>query len=394
MATLKMFGRSAEQVETIRVVSRRFGDTTMEVLRTAFQTALVLEWGAAVAMAVVAVEVSLRLMAGAIEFERALAVLIVTPEFFLPLRNLAIRYHSGAAGRTAAERVFALLDEAPPGHRPAAVPAQLGGVAGPTTADLVAAPADPAPTAAPALVFDEVTYAYPDRDPVLRGLSFEVPAGSLTVLAGPTGAGKSTALGLLLRFIEPDGGSILVDGRPLAAIDPAAWRAALGWVPQRAHLFHGSVADNLRLARPDATLEELRAAAEAADADGFIRALPGGYDAPIGEDGLRLSGGQRQRLAIARALLRDAPLVLLDEPTSHLDPSSERALLDSLERLGGRVTVLAVSHRIRLAEAAALVVVVDDGRVVERGRSAELLGRDGPFRRLAASADSSPEDLR
>ncbi len=388
IATLKMFGRSAEQAETIRVVSRRFGDTTMEVLRTAFQTALVLEWGAAVAMALVAVEVSLRLMADGIAFERALAVLIVTPEFFLPLRNLAIRYHSGAAGRAAGARVFAVLDETagPGGPTSAAAPAA------PSAPPSRPAPAAPAPAAAPRLELRDVTFTYPGRDPALAGLSLDVPAGRLTVIAGATGAGKSTLVGLLLRFIRPDGGTILVDGTPLQEIDPVAWRAAVGWVPQRPHLFHGTVADNLRLARPGASVGDLRRAAEAADADAFIRALPGGYDAPVGEDGLRLSGGQRQRLAIARALLRDAPLLVLDEPTSHLDELSERAVLEVLRRAAGRATVLVVSHRMRIAEAADQVVVLDAGRVVEAGRPSDLLAREGHLRRLAAADRGSPEE--
>ena len=401
LATLKMFGRSAEQAETIRIVSQRLGDTTMEVLRTAFQTALVLEWGAAVAMAVVAVEVSLRLMAGGMTFERALAVLVVTPEFFLPLRNLAIRYHAGAAGRTAGEHILAVLDEAPsagtawagaiqaratPAVPVVAVPS--ASTPAPMPALTPARPAARAP--APHLRLVDVTFAYEGRDRALDGLSLEVLPGRMTVVAGATGAGKSTVVALLLRFVEPDSGAILVDGQPLEQIDPVAWRTAIGWVPQRPHLFHGSIADNLRLAHPTATDADLRHAAEAAGADSFIRALPGGYAAPIGEDGLRLSGGQRQRLAIARALLRDAPLLVLDEPTSHLDERSERAVLDVLRRATSRATVLVVSHRMRVVEAADQVVVVEGGREVEAGRPAELAVRDGYFRRLAAANRVSP----
>jgi ATP-binding cassette subfamily C protein CydD len=384
MATLKMFGRSAEQAETIRIVSRRFGDTTMEVLRTAFQTALVLEWGAAVAMAVVAVEVSLRLMDGTIAFERALAVLIVTPEFFLPLRTLAIRYHSGSAGRTAAERVFEVLDAPGPPHGGARVEA-IRVAAEP--------PFETGRSAAPRLEFEAVTFSYPEREPTLDRFTMVVPAGGLTVLAGATGAGKSTVVGLLLRFVVADVGSILVDGRSLDAIDPAAWRASVGWVPQRPHLFHGTVAENLRLARPTASDDDLRRAAEAAGAGAFIRALPGGYDAPIGEDGVRLSGGERQRIAIARALLREVPLLVLDEPTSHLDERAERAVVETLREVAGRATVLVVTHRIRLAEVADQLVVVERGRVVQHGRPTDLLGRDGPWRRLAAADRGSPEDI-
>ncbi len=318
LATLKAYGRSAEQAETIGDVSRRFGDTTMEVLRTAFQTALVLEWGAAVAMAVVAVEVSLRLMGQGITFERALIVLIVTPEFFLPLRTLAIRYHAGSAGRSAAEPVFAILD-----------PTVDGGHGSAAALEPVPAALEPAPSAAPAsrhptvatsdraatIAMDAVDFAYPDRVAALHGLSLDLAAGQLTVLAGPTGAGKSTVVALLLRFIEPASGSITVDGVPLELIDVADWRAHIGWVPQRPHLFHGTVAENMRLARPDASDDDLLRAIEHAGLSDLIEALPGGLEAPIGEDGVRLSGGQRQRLALARAILRDVPLFILDEPT-------------------------------------------------------------------------------
>jgi ABC-type multidrug transport system fused ATPase/permease subunit len=247
------------------------------------------------------------------------------------------------------------------------------------------------PLAPPRIAFEAVTVAYPGREPALDTLSMEVPAGRLTVLAGATGAGKSTVVALLLRFVAPSAGTVVVDGRPLEAVDLAAWRAAVGWVPQRPHLFHGTVAENLRLARPDATDADLRRASEAAGADAFIRTLPGGYDAPVGEDGLRLSGGQRQRLALARALLREAPLLVLDEPTSHLDELSERAVLQTLRGLAAKSTVLVVSHRIRLAEAADQVVVLEGGRAVEHGRPADLLGHDGPWSRLAASDRGSPE---
>jgi ATP-binding cassette subfamily C protein CydD len=244
LPTLKMFGRSREQVDTIGAISRRYGDTTMEVLRTAFQTSLVLEWGGAVAVALVAVEISLRLMDGSIEFERALAVLIIVPEFFLPLRSLATRYHSGAAGRAVADRAFAILDEpAPP--RPVAPSGGAG---------------TPVPAGAP-IAFDAVTVTYPGRtEPALDRIDLRIPPSGVVALVGATGAGKSTVASLLLRFIEPDAGTIRVGDTPLAEIDPSAWRARLTWVPQRPHTFHGTVADNIRLARPDATDDEVAAA--------------------------------------------------------------------------------------------------------------------------------------
>ncbi len=385
IATLKMFGRSEEQVENVGAVGRTYSDTTMEVLRTAFQTALVLEWGGAVATALVAVEVSLRLMAGSMDFGRALTVLIVTPEFFLPLRHLAIRFHAGAAGDAAAARMLEILDTPLPGTH--AMAAAAGAAAAPATPPATPAPVRaPAPaTSPPEIRFTDVHVAYEDgARPALRGLSLVVPAGLTVALVGESGAGKSTAAGLLLRFVGADAGAVTVDGEPLDGIDPAAWRRSIAWVPQAPHLFAATVADNIRLARPDATDAQVEAAARDADADGFIRALPQGYATMLGEDGARLSGGQQQRIAIARAFLRDAPVVVLDEATSHLDAASERAIADAVARLVRRRTVLLISHRLRLAARADLVAVLHAGVAVEVGPPAELAGRDGPYRRLLA----------
>ena len=373
LPTLKMFGRGPEQVANIRAISRRFGDTTMDVLRTAFQTSLVLEWGAAVAVALVAVEVSLRLMDGSIEFQRALAVLIIVPEFFLPLRTLATRYHSGAEGRTVAERIFAVLDEPVPDRADSAAPGGSG-IAVPTTAGIV---------------FAGVAVTYPGRTaPALDGFDLVIPDRGVVALVGATGAGKTTVANLLLRFIEPDAGVIRVGGLTLGSIDLTAWRSHVAWVPQRPYLFHGTVADNIRLAQPDASGDEIRAAAGEAGAATFIDALPYGYDTPVGEDGIRLSGGQRQRIALARAFLTRARLLVLDEATSHLDGASEDLVRDAVARMGRDRAVLVVSHRLRLVSVADIVAVVDHGRVVQVGAPTDLAARDGPFRRLVTADDA------
>jgi ATP-binding cassette subfamily C protein CydD len=377
--TLKLFGRSREQAENLQRVSRRYGDATMEVLRTAFQTSLVLEWGATIAIALVAVEVGLRLLAGGISFERALAVLLVTPEFFLPLRALAMRYHIGTAGAAAGRRAFEILDEP--------VPAMVDPVE-PGAGPVVSAATEP-----PHITFDAVRFTYPGREaPAPDGVTLELRPHESVALVGASGAGKSTLSSLLLRFIEPTEGRIAIDGSPLADVDISAWRAALAWVPQRPHLFEGSVADNIRLARPGATDAEVATAARAANATEFIERLPGGMATPVGEGGARLSGGQRQRIAIARAFLRDAPLLILDEATSHQDEASEVAIADALERLVEGRTVLLIAHRLRLAERADRVVVLDHGCVIEAGAPHELLAADGPYRRLVDTGGRSAPD--
>jgi ATP-binding cassette, subfamily C, bacterial CydD len=347
LPTLKLFGRSAEEAETIEDVGRRYGATTMDVLRTAFQTTLVLEWGATAATALVAIETSVRLMAGSLAFELALAVLLLTPEFFLPLRRLAADYHAGRAGAAAASRIYTILDEP---DRIAKAPRHISS---PDRFDIR---------------FEDVHVSFDGGSRrALAGCSFRVPEGGLVAVVGPTGAGKTTIANVLLRFVEPDRGSVLVGGTRLDEVDPEEWRARVAFVPQHPSLFHGTIAENLRLAKPSATDEDLAAAATAAHAHAFIRRLRDGYVTHVGEGGARLSGGERQRLAVARALLRDARLVILDEPLAQLDADGEAAVIDAIGTLARSRTALVITHRPERLAGVHDVVALEGGRVVGQG---------------------------
>jgi ATP-binding cassette subfamily C protein CydD len=323
------------------------------------------------ATAFVALEVSLRLQHNLLPFSRALTVLLLTPEFFLPLRQLALRYHAGTAGKAAAQRIFALLDTPQRESHAITSPAEVTTQRVPPRSDIC---------------FTDVHYAYDGgQRPALNGLSLNVSNGQTLALVGSSGAGKSTVASLLLRFIEPDAGTISVGGEPLHAFDRATWRSLVGWVPQQPHLFHGTIADNIRLARPDAGLEDVEAAARAAHAHSFIQALPLGYDTSIHERGTRLSGGQRQRIAIARTYLKDPPILILDEATSHLDTENEAMIQDALVRLMRGRTVLIIAHRLAMVYHADQIVVMDQGRAIERGTPRALLRAGGMYQTLVST---------
>jgi ATP-binding cassette subfamily C protein CydD len=337
LPTLKVFGRARAQEDVIAKVTDDYRKATMATLRVAFLSALVLELAAAVATAVVAVEVGLRLLYGHMGYETALLVLLLTPEAYLPLRAVGTQFHASMEGAAAAGRAFEILDTP--------VPAQ------PVRPDQPAQPVRPLPCPETAdlrmaeIRLDGITVAYPGRPrPALDGVSLTVAPGERIVLTGPSGAGKSTLLALLLRLLAPASGTIKAGGENIAAMDLSQWRRQIAWVPQQPYLFSGSAADNIALGQPGTSRGAISRAAELAGAAEFIDSLPRGYDTPLGERGLRLSAGQRQRIALARAFLRDAPLLLLDEPTAHLDPAGARLIASALETEFADRAVILISH--------------------------------------------------
>jgi ATP-binding cassette subfamily C protein CydD len=363
LTTLKLLGAARREADVVARVSEDYRVSTMRVLRVAFLSSVVLEFLATVSIAVVAVLIGFRLMWGQMSLLPGLFVLLLAPEYYAPLRTMGTVYHLRMDAIGAATRIAQILAEPLPAH--AAGGRQL-------------------PRTAHALCFDDVHFAWSEGRDALRGCSFDVPAGRVTALIGASGAGKSSVLALLLGFARAQRGSIRVDGVELDALDPSAWLEQLGWVPQQPHLFAASVADNVRLARPDATDAQLREALRAAQADDFVDALPQREATLLGERGAGLSGGQAQRIALARALLRDAPLLLLDEPTANLDAISQQRVLDALApRVRGR-TVLLVAHRLRTLELADHVVLLDAGRVVEQGAPSVLRAAGGAYAALLA----------
>jgi len=377
LITLKLFGRARAHAQEVDRVSERFREATLGVLRLTFLSALVLELFTAISTALVAVAVSLRLLYGKMAFPPALLVLLLAPEFYLPLRMLALRFHAGMTGRTAARQIWGLLEDRSP-----QIDLALMG----TVADL---------PAIDSIVFDAVSFTYPDEhSPSLQDVNLVLRAGQRLAVVGRSGAGKSTLVNLLLGFLQPDSGKIVTvyaDGSVREG--PPPWNA-VAWVSQHPYLFHDTIAANIRLARPAATEEEVIAAARAAHLDEFICSLPQGYQTVIGEGGARLSAGQAQRLALARAFLKNAPILVLDEATASLDPREEALIMEaSHSLLQGRIA-LVVAHRLTTVFEADCIVVLDNGRIVERGSHAALLAARGLYARLVGEGERLALDRR
>ena len=371
LPTLKLFDRSKGVEKTIAEVSNNYRIKTMAVLRVAFLSSAVLEFFSSVSIALVAIYLgmsylgyfSFGLYGKPLSLDLGFFILLLAPDFYLQLRELGTHYHARAEAAGAAEEILKIF----------AVPRPK-------------APADLTVSLKSDVIHIQCRDVYLGYDnsrlPALRGASFDLKTGEQVALVGVSGAGKTTILSLLLGFLQPDKGRILVNDIPLAALAPDSWRENIAWIGQQPVLFHGTLKENILLGRPDASAGEIQQAARCAGVHDFSGALPEGLDTLIGEQGLGLSRGQAQRVALARAFVKDAPILLLDEPTAGLDVENETLVVKALKEFSRDRTVLTLTHRLANIKQADRILVLDNGVVVEQGTYLELMAAGGVFRRL------------
>ncbi len=367
LTTLKILNATRREAGVIAQISDEYRRSTMSVLRVAFLSSMVLEFFASVSIAVVAVFIGFRLVGylewGTIDFRTGFFVLLLAPDFYRPLRNLGTRYHARLDAIGAAEGLVKYLEQPTPERDRAIHPIPDG--------------------PGFSIDFDQVSLSYSSGVSSLHMLTLNVTPGERLALVGPSGAGKSSVFNLLLRFADPESGSIRINGVDLEKIELDEWRRHIAWMPQRPHIFHGTLRDNVTLGFSDARQSDVDDAIEMAGASEFVSRLPDGLDTVVGERGQGLSGGQIQRIALARAFLRDAPLLLLDEATASLDEAAESGIGEAVDRLADGRTVLIIAHRLRTVRSADRIVVLDKGRIVESGIHDNLLHDNGLYAALA-----------
>jgi len=364
IATLKMLGRNEDRVQEVMDANDHYRQTTLNVLKVTFLSALALELISTISTAVVAVEIGLRLLYSQIEFQQAFFILLIAPEFYLPLRNLSARYHAGMTGVTAARHIYELLDAPEPEYRTGGEVVRL----------------ESSFTSGFRISIRELSYTYPGQDePALKDIDLEIHKGKHYALVGMSGSGKSTLARILVRFIEPDEGELLLDGEDIRNWSKENWRRYVGWLPQTPFIFNDTLLRNITLGEDCFTQADIQNAIETAGLTSVQVNLPKGLDTPLLEGGYRLSGGELQRVALARVCLRDPKLLVMDEPTAHLDPELERSLGDSIRRLMLDRTTLSIAHRLSTIQCVDEVFFMQDGVLVAQGCHADLLQSSQPY---------------
>ena len=411
LGTLKAFGQSKTRGRVLADRARHLYRTTMGVLAADSATNAITILGISAGAAAALVSGALRVDDGSLGLRPLLIVLMLGAELFRPLQELVRLYHQGLMAMSSADGIFDLLDTPAEIKEPTGNESREFGYADGTKnphapfnkggSEGILAKGEPTVSLEegkpeisqliPEIRFEDVDFAYNQgKRPALHGVSFTLGAGETLGLVGASGAGKSTVVWLTLRFHDPQKGHVLLGGRDIRDLPLEFLRQHIAVVTQDTYLFHGTVADNLRFGNPDATQEQLEAAARAANAHEFIVKLPSGYDTSVGERAARLSGGQKQRIAIARALLKDAPILVLDEALSSVDAENEAVIQEALERLMEGRTTLIIAHRLSSVVNAGRILVLDDGRLIESGSHHELVAAGGAYSRLMAQQQETP----
>jgi ATP-binding cassette, subfamily C, bacterial CydD len=357
LKTLKIFGMSKRESGHVYESSNRFRIVTMEVLKVAFLSGMVLELAASISIAMVAVQVGIRLIEGMMVFQTGLFVLLLAPEFYLPFRTLGLHHHAGMEGSAAASEIFNITGKSNSReYKPFFSGNEIS------------------------IVCENIHYTYPEtQQHVLKGLNCHLQPGTLTAVVGPTGTGKTTFAHLLLGYLQADRGRLLINNMSMNDMDMKQWQQNVTYVPQHPHFFNGTLLDNLLMASPTASSQQIEDAAMEAGAHHFISHLPNGYNTMLTDNAARLSGGEKQRLAIARALLKNAPLLIFDEPTSNLDPESEQILAEATIRMVEGRTTLVIAHRLKTVKNAHNILVLINGIVAESGKHSELIRQNGIY---------------
>ncbi|MGY0637905.1 MAG: thiol reductant ABC exporter subunit CydD [Paraglaciecola chathamensis] len=370
LTQLKLFNATKRELTQIAKISDDFRHATLSVLKIAFLSSFALEFLATISVALVAVIIGFRLFFGTLDFATGFVVLLLAPEFYLPLRKLGNHYHARLKGISAAGDMLEILQAPESSSSEPKKTASSGFIC---------------LTNNPAITLKKLNFTYPDSNEGLHDVSLCLPATGMVAFVGASGAGKSTLFDCFLGFHPQVIPHVNVNNLPLSEDDIPSWQQGIAWIPQQPTLFYTTIKENILLAKPNATMEEVKRAAQQAGALDFIELLPTGFDTLLGEQGEGLSGGQKQRIALARAFLKQAPILMLDEPTAHLDSATEFSVQHAINEYAKSHLVLVIAHRLNTLKQASNIVLLDNGRIVQQGDYQSLSQQDGPFKALLTS---------